>query len=95
MSMKETMEVVEYIQSVADSLLVAKTKDGEVSTRDLIVIALNSSSSALDAFSGIGDIDDEFSKMTPEEKEILLKSLVKILATFGHVLGNTKQVKAL
>jgi hypothetical protein len=84
---EETMDMVAYFQSIADEMLEKKKDDGKGSLGEIITSLMTSAPDSLSAFIGANEIDDEMSNLSEEERNMVLKSALKVVRTFGKVFS--------
>lgn len=81
----DTMDMIAFLQSMADKMLLAKNDDGEIKTSEIIAALMTSSPQALSAFVGYDNIDNELADLDHDEQQKVLAASVKVVQTFGKL----------
>ena len=88
---EQTMDVIAYIQGLADEMMEAKKEDGKISVGEIVSTLMTTSPSALSAFIGSSDIDKEIADFSEEERKQVLTAAVKVIQTFGKLFSKVSK----
>lgn len=88
---EQTMDVVLYIQTIADEMLEAKAEDGKIAISEIVSTLMTTSPAALSAFIGSSDIDKEVADFSEDERKQVLTACVKVIQTFGKIFSKVKK----
>lgn len=91
---EETMDVLAWIQGMADRMLLAKLDDGEIDTKEIVAALMAEAPGALSAFVGASDIDNELGNLSEDERKKVLEASMRIVQTFGSLFSKEPQKTA-
>ena len=76
---KESLDVVDFVGKVVNSLAAHKADDGKLDTTEIITTLVKSAPAGVSALVGSGDIDEELKDLSPAEKEELISRAMPVL----------------
>ena len=86
LGIKETKEVLDFVESVLSDLKQHKSDDGKISMSEWMQTAMSNTPSAVKAFMGVDKVDDELKDLDEAEiKELALRGVSLAKAVLGLV----------
>lgn len=82
---EETMDVIIFLQKMAEEIVAAKKNDGKITMTEMITASMKNSPAAFSAFVGSSEIDKELADLDEEERKKLLEASMKIVQTLSKL----------
>lgn len=87
---KETEDLIKYVDSIADALVSAKKDDGKISSAEIAGIIVKTMPAGIRAVVGAGEIDDEIKDLDEKEKEELLEKSIAVMQKIAGMFIDIK-----
>jgi len=90
----DIMDVITYLQSLADEMYLAKADDGKIDMKEIVAALATTSPTALAAWVGSDNISAQAADISDEERERILTASLRVVQTFGKIFAKVPQPKA-